>query len=94
MLQLKDARAARGLSQRALADRAGVGESTVLRIERGKTSPMPHVARRLSAALGVEPGEVAEFRPDPGRGGVPSLAARITVRQIRVGGRVLLVPRT
>jgi transcriptional regulator with XRE-family HTH domain len=93
MLKLKEARAARGLSQRALADRAGVGESTVHRIEHGKSRPQPHVARRLSAALGLEPGDVAEFRSGFGWRRASALAARITVRKVRAGDRVLLVPR-
>ncbi len=63
MHKLKDVRACRRLSVRDLAARAGVGPSTVYRIEHGKTTPRPHVVRRLSAALRVPPGEVAEFRP-------------------------------
>ena len=63
MPTLKEVRARRRLSVRGLAVRAGVGPSTVYRIEHGKTTPRPHVVRRLSAALRVPPGEVAEFRP-------------------------------
>ncbi len=63
MPTLKEVRARRRLSVRDLAIRAGVGPSTVYRIEHGKTTPRPHVVRRLSAALRVPPGEVAEFRP-------------------------------
>jgi len=62
MLRLKDARRQRGLTQHALAARAGVGDSTVLRAERGTHRTQPHVARRLAAALGLRPEEVAELR--------------------------------
>ena len=63
MPTLKDARVARRLSIRDVAARAGVGPSTVYRIEHGKTTPRPHIVRRLSAALQLPPHEIAEFRP-------------------------------
>jgi transcriptional regulator with XRE-family HTH domain len=62
MVRLEEARAARGLSQDALAELAAVGESTVGRIERGTTRPRPHVARRLAAALGLRPNDIEELR--------------------------------
>jgi transcriptional regulator with XRE-family HTH domain len=51
------------LTVHTLADRAGVAEATVFRIERGATRPRSHVVRRLSVALGVPPTEIAEFQP-------------------------------
>jgi transcriptional regulator with XRE-family HTH domain len=62
MVRLEEARAARGLSQDALAELAAVGESTVGRIERGTTRPRPHVARRLAAALGLRVNDIEELR--------------------------------
>ena len=90
---LQEARAARALSRRALARRAGVGESTVYRIEAGKTRPRPHVVRRLSAALRVRPAEVAEFRPVLDEGPEPAFRARIVVVRTAAGDEeLLLVP--
>ena len=50
-----------GLSQRALARRAGVPQSVVSRIERGHTSPTAGTLERLLAAAGFE--LRAELRP-------------------------------
>lgn len=61
MLTLREARQQRRLSQQALADRAGVARVTVSQIELGKSGPRPHVARRLSEALGVQPSDIEEF---------------------------------
>lgn len=61
MLTLREARQQRRLSQQALADRAGVARVTVSQIELGKSGPRPHVARRLSEALGMQPSEIEEF---------------------------------
>jgi transcriptional regulator with XRE-family HTH domain len=62
VVTLQQARAARGLSQRALAERAGVSESMVARTERGASTPRPGATRRLAAALGLPPEEVEELR--------------------------------
>lgn len=61
MLTLREARLRRRLSQQSLADRAGVARVTVSQIELGKSGPRPHIARRLSEALEMEPGEIVEF---------------------------------
>ena len=61
MVTLKEARAARLLTVRGLAERAGVAFSTVHLIENGKSVPRFAVIRKLSDALGVEPGEIEEF---------------------------------
>jgi len=61
MPTLQQTRAARGLSRRELATRAGVSESTVARVERGTTTPRPGAARRLAAALGVPTSSIAEL---------------------------------
>ena len=61
MPTLREARAARLLTVRGLAERAGVAFSTVHLIETGKSVPRFSVIAKLSAALGVEPGEIAEF---------------------------------
>ena len=78
MQSLAEARAARGLSQRTLAARAGVSNTTVHRLERGLGRPSARVARRLAAALGVDPRQVAELAP-------PVLAARLPRPRLAVG---------
>lgn len=52
------------LTQAALAQRAKVASSTVYLIERGEPGYRPRFAviQKISAALGVEPKEVDEFR--------------------------------
>jgi DNA-binding XRE family transcriptional regulator len=51
-------RIARGLSQEALAERAGVGASGLTPMERGERLPRPRTLRKLAEALGVEAGEL------------------------------------
>lgn len=52
------------LSQRDLAKMAGVALSTVYLLEAGRTERVTFkVMRAISAALGVSPESIAEFRP-------------------------------
>ena len=44
-----------------LAAAAGVSNKTITDIEHGRVRPKLRTIRRLSEALGVEPGEVTEF---------------------------------
>jgi transcriptional regulator with XRE-family HTH domain len=54
--RLKQARDRLVLTQKELADRAGVEVMVVSRIERGAvTKPYPSTVRKLAAALGVSP---------------------------------------
>jgi transcriptional regulator with XRE-family HTH domain len=51
------------LSQRALAQRAGVALSTIYLLEAARTERVTFkVMRAVSAALGVPPASIAEFR--------------------------------
>ncbi len=59
---LKRARTARLLTVRDLAAAAGVSTHTVHEVETGKRPPRFGTIKRLSAALGVDPAEVTEFR--------------------------------
>ena len=61
MQTLKEARAERLLTVRGLAERADVAPSTVYLIENGRSVPRFDAIQKLSAALGVEPRDVAEF---------------------------------
>ena len=48
----------RFLSQRELAEKAGVTRITIARIEAGDYIPYPRTIRQLAAALGVLPAEL------------------------------------
>ena len=69
MRALRDARA---LSLDALAERSGVGRSTISLIERGQSSPTATVLDKLSAALGVTVASLFEAPPPE----APSTLAR------------------
>ena len=51
---LRQARARAGLSQRALARRAGTAQSVIARIERGQTSPTWETLERLLQAANLD----------------------------------------
>ena len=61
MVSLQEARTRRLLSVRKLAARAGVAPATVYHIEHGKTAPSFRAIRDISAALDVDPLDIAEF---------------------------------
>jgi transcriptional regulator with XRE-family HTH domain len=56
--KLKELRLDQGLSQRQLAERAGVSNTTVANIEQHKSGAHPGTMYKLAAALGVEPREL------------------------------------
>lgn len=59
---LRQARTARMLTVRGLAERAGVSLAAVHEVETGKRRPRFATIRKLSEALGVAPEAIAEFR--------------------------------
>lgn len=61
-LTLEQHRRWRMMTQRDLAKAAKCGQQTIVSIERGGRSTRFDTMRRISAALGVEPRDVAEFR--------------------------------
>jgi len=69
--RLRAARQAQGLTQEALARRSDVSINTIAKLESGKVhQPLPETARKLAAALGVDPawllfGEEAEQHDAP-----------------------------
>ena len=72
MRTLREWRALRLLSVRALADKAGTSNKTIVQLENGKQLPTFRTMQRLSAALGVDPSEIAEFAAaiaERGKGG-------------------------
>ena len=61
MRTLREWRVSRLLGTKKLAALAGVSNKTVVDLEYGRKSPSFGSMAKLSAALGVEPEEVAEF---------------------------------
>ena len=61
MPSLRELRAARLLSVRALAEQASVSPRTIVQIEAGRLAPRFVTMRKIATALGVEPSEVSEF---------------------------------
>jgi transcriptional regulator with XRE-family HTH domain len=59
--RLRQARAGRGMTQADLADRAGVSEAYVGRLERGRAAPGIDLVARLAKALGLP---AADLLPD------------------------------
>lgn len=62
---IREARLAAGLSQRALARKAGTSQPAVARYESGAASPSWETLRRLTAACGKQIRISAEIAPDP-----------------------------
>jgi transcriptional regulator with XRE-family HTH domain len=57
--KLKELRIDQGLSQRALADRAGLSQTSVWKIERGGGAN-PATLKKLADVLGVRPTELVK----------------------------------
>ena len=75
---LRDGRLARGLTQEALAERAGVSPRAVQALERGETRPQRETAARLAAALELRGDQLTAFH----------VAAQPTPRQHATAGRL------
>lgn len=62
--RLKNLRIEQALTQRELADKAGVGVNTVNRIELNETEPHMSTLRKLARALEVAPRELVRSSGD------------------------------
>lgn len=60
---MREWRAARGLSQRALATAAGIGYVLVAKLELGQTDPRLSTLRKLAEALKLTVGELVDGTP-------------------------------
>jgi transcriptional regulator with XRE-family HTH domain len=58
LVNLRKMRLLAALSQRDLADRAGVAHTTIIRLERGNPHALPSTVRKLARALHVKPSEL------------------------------------
>ncbi len=58
--KVRETRKRKLLTQEQLADKAGVGVNTVIRIERNQVEPHSRTIRKLAAALGVTPSDLIE----------------------------------
>ena len=63
-LKLKAARAAKDLSQQALADLVGVSRQTISQIERGDYSPSVTLALKLARICGVTVEDIFTYQED------------------------------
>jgi transcriptional regulator with XRE-family HTH domain len=61
VITLHEARVRRLWSIRELATQAGVATRTIVQIEAGRIVPRYSTMRKIAAALGMEPTEIAEF---------------------------------
>jgi transcriptional regulator with XRE-family HTH domain len=58
--RLRDLRKRALLTQRELADKSGVGVTTIIRIERNQVEPQGSTIRKLARALSVAPEELVK----------------------------------
>ncbi|MBN1945749.1 MAG: helix-turn-helix transcriptional regulator [Bradymonadales bacterium] len=54
-------RSSKGLTQQELADRLGVAQSTISRIEKGQVTPNAYLLRQIASALGMEVGDLSRM---------------------------------
>lgn len=57
-MDLKVAREKKGLTQQQLAELSGVGQSSIVRLEKGEGNPVLSTVLALEAALGVKRGQL------------------------------------
>lgn len=80
MNRIKELRKARGLTQTELAERAGVSQQYIARLEKGNVkSPNLLNGLRLAAALGVEPEELISDTSPNARRAATSLSTSVPV---------------
>jgi len=66
---VQECRRRRYLSQRELAQAAGISPSAVAQIETGHHSPHPRTRRKIAEALGISPDDIEWPEPQPGASG-------------------------
>jgi transcriptional regulator with XRE-family HTH domain len=71
--ELRRVRRKRGMTQEALADRVGIGRTSIVNIEGGRQRIHLHTMIDLAGALGVDPAELLPDTPES----VPEIAGRV-----------------
>ncbi len=61
-MKLKEARAQKLLTMAELAAASGVSLATIRNIEQGSSTPRLPIVRKIAGALGIDAGEIDEFR--------------------------------
>jgi transcriptional regulator with XRE-family HTH domain len=84
---LKEMRERRGLSQSDLAVGAGVGKSTIAKIEAGRVRPHHKTVRKLAKALRVSPAELRAAIEHGNNAVLPHGAPTLTSEQLAERGR-------
>ena len=51
----------RAMTQTELAEKAGIGVNTIVRIERNQAEPRPPTIRKLAQALKIDPKELIKY---------------------------------
>ena len=64
---IRELRQRKLLSQRELAEKAGVSETTIVKLELGATRPQPRTLRKIAAALGIGAEEMADIVAKAGK---------------------------
>ena len=64
---IRELRQRKLLSQRELAERAGVSETTIVKLELGATRPQPRTLRKIAEVLGLSPEEMADTLVEQGK---------------------------
>ena len=62
--KLREIRKRALLTQQQLANKSGVGVTTIIRVERNQVEPQARTIRKLAKALGVEPHELLQGEAD------------------------------
>ena len=57
---VRETRKRKLLTQEQLAEKAGIGVNTIIRIERNQVEPQGRTIRKLATALGVAPSDLIE----------------------------------
>ena len=64
---IRELRQRKLLSQRELAEKAGVSETTIVKLEMGATKPQPRTLRKIAEALGIETEQMADLMAEAGK---------------------------
>ena len=64
---IRELRQRKLLSQRELAQKAGVSETTIVKLEMGATKPQPRTLRKIAEALGIGAEDMADLMAQAGK---------------------------